>query len=271
MFNALGRFFRAIKYLFTGKVDAAADALSANPTVISANYDRIIQEKKNRLNQYKDAISAMIAQEEAKKAKLTQLTEEVQKLEKLKSGAAARAKQLVDKYNGDVVAVRNDPEYAKCQAAFKDFSSTLAEKQQRATELEDDLKQLVSNVTSHKNQIQSLMRDLDKIKEEKHDAVADILSATEEKQIADMVNGISNDKTTEELNRLREMRQKASANARVSRELAGMDSKKAESEFLEYAQKSAADDEFDALIGLSKENKGDDRDSAARDAKIPEA
>jgi hypothetical protein len=115
------------------------------------------------------------------------------------------------------------------------------------------------------------MRDLDKIKEEKHDAVADILSATEEKQIADMVNGISNDKTTEELQRLREMRQKASANARVSRELAGMDSKKAESEFLEYAQKSAADDEFDALIGLSKENKGDDRDSAARDAKIPEA
>jgi phage shock protein A len=269
MFNAIGRFFRAIKYLFTGKIDAAADALSANPTVISANYDRIIQEKKSRLNQYKDAISAMIAQEESKKAKLRSITEEVEKLEKLKSGAAARAKQLVDKYNGDVVAVKNDPEYAKCQSAFKDFSSTLAEKQQRATELEDDLKQLVQNVNGHKNQIQTLMRELEKIKEEKHDAVADVLSATEEKQIADMVNGISNDKTSEELQRLRDLRQKASANARVSRELAGMDSKRAESEFLEYAQKTAADDEFDALIGLTQEKKSSEPSVA--DAKIPEA
>ena len=269
MFNAIGRFFRAIKYLFTGKIDAAADALSANPTVISANYDRIIQEKKNRLNQYKDAISAMIAQEEAKKAKLTSLTEEIQKLEKLKSGAAGRAKQLVEKYNGDTVAVKNDPEYAKCQSAFKDFSSTLAEKQLRANEIDEDLKQLVQNVTGHKNQIQSLMRELDKIKEEKHDAVADVLSATEEKQIADMVNGISNDKTSEELQRLRDMRQKASANARISRELAGMDSKRAESEFLEYAQKSAADDEFDALIGLSQEKKSSE--PPAHDTKIPEA
>jgi chromosome segregation ATPase len=269
MFNAIGRFFRAIKYLFTGKIDAAADALSANPTVISANYDRIIQEKKNRLNQYKDAISAMIAQEESKKAKLTTLTEDIQKLEKLKSGAAARAKQLVEKYNGDAVAVKNDPEYAKCQAAFKDFSSTLAEKQQRATEIDEDLKQLVKNVNGHKTQIQTLMRELDKIREEKHDAVADILSATEEKQIADMVNGISNDKTSEELQRLRDMRQKASANARVSRELAGMDSQRAESEFLEYAQKSAADDEFDALIGLAQEKKASE--PAAQDTKIPEA
>jgi chromosome segregation ATPase len=269
MFNAIGRFFRAIKYLFTGKIDAAADALSANPTVISANYDRIIQEKKNRLNQYKDAISAMIAQEESKKAKLTTLTEDIQKLEKLKSGAAARAKQLVEKYNGDAVAVKNDPEYAKCQAAFKDFSSTLAEKQQRATEIDEDLKQLVKNVNGHKTQIQTLMRELDKIREEKHDAVADILSATEEKQIADMVNGISNDKTSEELQRLRDMRQKASANARVSRELAGMDSQRAESEFLEYAQKSAADDEFDALIGLGQEKKASE--PAAQDTKIPEA
>jgi chromosome segregation ATPase len=271
MFKALGRFFSAIKYLFTGKVDAAADALNTNPTVISANYDRVIEEKKKRLTQYKDAISAMIAQEENKKAKVSQLTEEIQKLEKLKSGAAARAKQLVDKYNGDSNAVKNDPEYAKCQAAFKDFSSTLTEKQKHVSELEEDLKTLIANVSTHKNQIQSLMRDLDKIREEKHDAVADILSATEEKQIADMVNGISSDKTNDELQRLRDLRQKASANASVSRELAGMDSKRAESDFLEYAQKSAADDEFDALIGLSKESKPADHDASIRDAKIPEA
>lgn len=269
MFNAIGRFFRAIKYLITGKVDNAADALSKNPTVIKATYEKVIEEKKRRINEYKDAISSMIAQEESKKKRLEGLTEEIGKLEKLKSGAAARAKAIVDKYNGDIVAVKNDPEYLKCQSAFKDFSSTLAEKQARASEIDDDLKQLITNVNGHKTQIQSLMRDLEKIKEEKHDAVADMLSANEEKQIADMVNGITNDKTTEELQRLREMRQKAVANARVSRELAGLDAKKAENEFLEYAQRNAADDEFDALIGISARKETSQQ--TTHDAKLPES
>ncbi|MCA9126819.1 MAG: hypothetical protein KDB22_07035 [Planctomycetales bacterium] len=268
MFKAVGKYFRAVWYLVTFRVDKASETLRMNPGVISANYDRVIEEKRNRLNQYKDAVSAMIAQEESKKEKLRQVTEEIQKLEQLRSGAAAKAKKLIDKYNGDAVAVKGDPDYLKCQSAFKDFSSTLAEKQQRAAEIDEDLKQLVANVSGHKTQIQSLMRELDKLKEEKHDAVADVLSATEEKQIADMMTGLSNDRTSEELRELREMRQKASAGARISRELAGMDTKRAEAEFLEYAQSSEADDEFDALIGLSNKEAAE---PAQQDTQIPEA
>jgi archaellum component FlaC len=269
MFKAVGKYFRAVWYLMTFRVDKASETLRMNPGVISANYDRVIEEKRSRLNQYKDAVSAMIAQEESKKEKLRAVTDEIGKLEKLRAGAAAKAKSLVDKYNGDVNAVKNDPDYVKCQSAFKDFSSTLAEKQQRATEIDDDLKQLVANVSGHKTQIQSLMRDLDKLKEEKHDAVADVLSASEEKQIADMMTGLSNDRTSEELRELREMRQKSSASARISRELAGMDTKRAEAEFMEYAQTSEADDEFDALIGLSKKETA--APAQQQETKIPEA
>ncbi len=143
MFKAVGKYFRAVWYLMTFRVDKASETLRMNPGVVSANYDRIIEEKRQRLNQYKDAVSAMIAQEESKKEKLRSVTEEIGKLEKLRSGAAAKAKKLVEQYNGDVEAVKRDPEYLKCQAAFKDFSSTLAEKQQRATEIDEDLKQLL--------------------------------------------------------------------------------------------------------------------------------
>lgn len=268
MFKAVGKYFRAVWYLMTFRVDKASETLRMNPGVVSANYDRIIDEKRQRLNQYKDAVSAMIAQEESKKEKLRAVTDEIGKLEKLRSGAAAKAKKLVEQYNGDVEAVKRDPEYVKCQAAFKDFSSTLAEKQHRATEIDEDLKQLVANVSGHKTQIQSLMRDLDKLKEEKHDAVADILSASEERQIADMMTGLSNDRTSEELRELRELRSKSSANARVSRELAGMDTKRAEAEFMEYAQSTEADDEFDALIGLAKK---ETPAPAQQESKIPEA
>ena len=67
----------------------------------------------------------------------------------------------------------------------------------------------------------------------------------------------------------RELRQKSSANARISRELAGMDTKKEEAEFLEYTQASEADDEFDALIGLAKKESASP--TQQKDTPIPEA
>lgn len=268
MFKAIGKYTRAVWYLITFRIDKASETLRMNPGVVSANYDRIIDEKRGRINQYKDAISAMIAQEESKKQKLKGLTAEIERLEKLKAGAAAKAQQVAARHNGDPEATRNDAEYLKCQAAYKDFSSTLAEKQTRVGEIEADLEALMDNVNRHKVQIQSQMRDLEKLGEEKHDAVATILSAKEEKEIADLMSGISQDKTGEELRELRELRNKASAGARVSRELAGLDTKQAENEFMEYASATQANDEFDALIGIA--NKPDAESPAAEKTRIPE-
>ena len=111
------------------------------------------------------------------------------------------------------------------------------------------------------------MIDLEKLGEEKHDAVASVLSAKEEQDIADIMTGLSQDRTSEELRELRQLRQKASANARVSRELAGLDTQRAEEEFLQFATESEADDEFDALIGLTTKDEGESEGQA----KIPEA
>ncbi|MBX3422977.1 MAG: hypothetical protein KF752_15590 [Pirellulaceae bacterium] len=269
MFKAIGKYLRATWYLMTFRVTKASETLRLNPGVISANYDKVIDEKRKRLTQYKDAVASMIAQEESKKQSLVKLTEEIQNLEKLRSGAAAKAKKLVEKYNGDAEAVKRDPDYLKCQSAFKDFSSTLAEKQKRAEELDSDLKQLIVNVGGHKTQIQTLMRELEKLKEEKHDAVAEVLSANEEKQIADMMTGLTNDRTSEELRELREVRSKARAGARISRELAGMEASRVEADFLEYAKASEADNEFDALIGLTQKDAAQPTEPQ-RDAKIPE-
>ncbi len=257
MFRAVGRYFRALGYLLVGKVDRARQTLNTNPDVVRATFDNVISEKKKRIHQYKDAVGAMIAQEEKKKGQLERLTEDVQKLQKLRDGAAAMARKLVEKYNGDAEAVKNDPQYAKCQAAFKDFSSTLAEKEDRIASLESDMVELSKNINGHKTQLESLLRELEKIKEEKHATVADLMTAREEKEISDMLVGISNDRTTEELQELRDIRDQAKATARVSREMAGTDVKRSEAEFLEYAERSVADDEFDALIGLSKQAEAD--------------
>ena len=47
MFRAIGRYFRALGYLVTGRIDKARQTLMANPNVMRATYDQVIHDKTN--------------------------------------------------------------------------------------------------------------------------------------------------------------------------------------------------------------------------------
>lgn len=278
MIGAVGRYLRALGYLVTGRIDAARKELSANPYVVQATFDRVINEKKSRIQQYKDAVARMIAQQEQKMARVKQLTDEVNKLEQLKEGAAAKARTVVADLKARGVPmdqIKANEDYLKCMAAFNDFTSTAAEKSNHITELEGDVNGLGSSIANHKVQLQQLLREVDKLKEEAASTVADVITAKEEQEIADMISGISVDRTSKELEDMRDLRQQTKAKARISREMAGTDTKAQEAEFLEYARTSVATTEFDRLIGLAEDTDQQQRDAATPqrtpDARLPEA
>ena len=246
MFKAVSKYFRAVWYLLTFRAGKASESLQSNPGVVSAAYDQVIGEKRERLRQYKDAVSSMVAQEELKRGKLRELTGEIERLEKVRAGAASMAKGIVDK---GVPDPSKDPDYIRHRSAYTDFSSTLREKRHRAAELDKDIKHLESGIAGHKVNLQSLMREIEKIKEEKHDTVAEIISASEEQQVADIISGISLSKASEELAELREIRAKASASARVSRSMASLDTARDEAEYRAHTLSRREMDEFDILVG----------------------
>ena len=165
----------------------------------------------------------MIAQDEKKKAELKRQSEETARLQQLRDGALVMARSIALRHGGNADAVKQDAEYVKCQSAYKDFSSTLTEKEARCHELEEDIKTLDVSVANDKSQLESLLRELERLQQEKHETVADILTAREEKEVSDLLTGISQDRTSQELQDLRDLRQQARAGARVSRELAGVD------------------------------------------------
>jgi len=259
MFRALGRWIKAVGYLLTGQIDSARRTLDTNPHVMRAKYEEIVREKTGRIQQYKQAVAGLIAQQEQKVQKVKTLTEDVGRLENLKAGALAkaksRAKELLAEGRGKE-DIHADPEYLKCQSAYNDFSNTLAEKQARIEELEGDVKGYGQRIAEHKIQLTSLLRDVENLRAEAADAVADVITAKEEKDISDTLSGIAKDGTSEELQRMRQLRQEVKAEARISKELAGTDSKAQEAEFLHYARSSEAKDEFDALIGLAEAVEG---------------
>ena len=254
MFGALGRWIKAVGYLLTGQIDSARRVLDTNPHVVRAKYDAVIRDKVNQIHTYKQAVAGLIAQQENKIGKVKTLTEEVTKLERLKAGALAKAKQTVDRLTAagkSKEEVHTDEDYKKCLAAFNDFSSTLKEKQDHIVENERDVEGYRKTIGEHKVQLQQLLRDLEKLKAESADTVADIITAKQEKDIADMLSGIAKDGSAQELQSLRQLRQEIKAEARISKEMAGTDTMAQEAEFLDYARKSTANNDFDALIGLA--------------------
>jgi chromosome segregation ATPase len=259
-------------YLLTGRIDAARRTLDTNPHVVRAKYDEIIRDKVGRIQQYKQAVASLIAQQENKIAKVKGLSEDIAQLERLKTGALAKAKQKVKELQAAGKTkdeIQQDEDYLKCLSAYNDFNSTLGEKQARVEELERDIEEYGNRIKEHKIQLQELARDIESMKSEAADAVADFITAQQEKEIADMFAGIAEGGKAEELQKLRQLRQEVKAEARVSKELAGTDTKVQEAEFLEYARTATSNDEFDALVGLAEETDAvsdGETDVAASDA-----
>jgi phage shock protein A len=255
MFNAIARWFKAVGYLLTGQVDSARRVLETNPNAVRAKYDSVIRDKVNQIHTYKQAVAGLIAQQENKIAKLKILTDEVNKLERLKAGALAKAKQTVAQFSAagkSKEEIHHHEDYKKCLSAYNDFSSTLKEKQEHIAELEKDIESYTKNIGSHKVQLTQLLRDVENLKGEAADAVAEIITAKQEKEIADTLSGIASDGSAEELQQLRQLRQEIKAEARISKEMAGTDTAAQEAEFLNYARQSESSDEFDSLIGLGQ-------------------
>ncbi len=256
---AIWRYVKSFLYLITGQIDKSRKALDSNPNVMRAKFDDIIKGKVEQIHTYKQAVATLIAQQEKKMAKVKSLTEEVQKLENLKAGALAMAKQAVAKLQGEGKTkedVHADADYKKCLTAYNDFAATLEEKKDHIKDLEGDIAEYDGSIANHKINLQQLQRDIQKLKSEAADAVADVITAKEERDLSDMLNGISKDGMAKELQDMRDLRHEMRAEARVSREMAGTDSKAQEAQFLDYARSNTATDEFDALLGVAEGTEG---------------
>ena len=255
MFRALGRFFRSIGALLTGKVDKQADKLASNPDAMKGEYTRIITEKKQRLQTAMDAVSQIMALRNQNKNRLARVSTDKNKQERLMTGALAMAKRRATALQAQGKSpeeIKTDEEVVKCQAAYRDFKSTVERLSSEIANLEQQDVQYNETTTKHKAQLEQIQRELSDLDREQHEAVADVISASERRRAADVLSKISTDGTGESLERLRNIREKTAAKAQISEELAGTDTAAQEAAFLDFAEKSQADDEFTDLLGLEE-------------------
>ena len=91
MFKAIGRFFKAIGHMLTGKIDAGTKGLNEDPNVVRARFDELIEKKRGSILQVRNAVAGLIRNVERKQNELKSTNEEIAKKSRLMSGAKAMA------------------------------------------------------------------------------------------------------------------------------------------------------------------------------------
>ena len=126
-----------------------------------------IRVKREDIQRYKNVIGQSIALIENKKNSLKGLTDDIDKLEKMKAGAITKSKnkaaELRDSGASDK-EIKQHPDYVRHITSYNDYHTTLEEKNARVAKLEQDIERAQEDIETHKLQITTLHRELDKLK-----------------------------------------------------------------------------------------------------------
>lgn len=246
MFKAISRFLKTVGRLFTGRINEKTDSIAEDSHVVREEYNEVIEQKTRQVRDIRDAVAGLMAQQERKRTQAESLLNDINELEKKKVGAVAYAKKAAEGKSKEEAA--QSAEYVRAMEAFKNFSSTLEEKKARLVDLENDIEAGAKQIESYKQQLINFQRDLEKIKAEKHQAVAEITMAKHQREVNEALAGIGKDDTAEQLSNLRDRVRKVGSQAKITSELAGTDVAAEEAEFLNMAEESMARNEFDSMI-----------------------
>ena len=273
--GSLIRLIKSFFYYFTGRVDNVRKGIESDPTAMRAQFDSIIKEKAASAKTFMEAVAGLMNSEETKRAKHKDLVKQINELAKMKQSALSKAQERANKLKMDGKTpeeIKADATYIKHTAAYKDFSSTMEEKEKYARDLEAEVDGLSKQVSTYKTQLAGVQREIDNLRAESNEAIADIAAAKEQEKIANALSSITNftkDSSGEALSSLREARQKAKNQAKIVTELAETT---VTSQHSEYAKdgNDELDDELDRMIFGNDEIKSDVKTEVKESSKLPE-
>ncbi|MFH1098754.1 MAG: hypothetical protein V1723_02455 [Candidatus Uhrbacteria bacterium] len=222
------RFFRALFYYLSGQFIWGARSLEKNPHVIEARFDHALGKLGDNLRVVKDQVGSILGLRERRKMDLGRLQEQKAEHEDTMDGAEALAQDRVTKLRAEGRSdadIEADAEYRQYSAAYADAESTLGAVNADIARCEEDIARYDQQGKDYVIQLQQMQREIEKIKREKHETLADVSIAAMEGDIQDALSGFATDGVGKELDALRDIRMKARGDAEVSRTLAGSDAK----------------------------------------------
>ncbi len=247
------RAIRAIGYWFGSLFSGIRRSLMGNTAVLAVGYDDAAKQKGQHVQQLTDATVGLKEVAETTRTNLKNVADSIATEEQRLRGAAIAGRQLVQKYNGDVAKVQADPEYQEAATEAQKITAKLESLKSQRDDLEEKLKSLTARIQQNKGLIQTKLREVQAIRNEKKEAIASIEAARQEEAAAKLINGIPDDTSDQLLQEMRSIRSQAEMRSNIQQELAGnaIEASNGKDKFLALAQGTQSHNDFDALIGLT--------------------
>lgn len=194
------------------------------------------------VTQYKglrDAVAQVEVVLEQKKTKLEQLNNREEQLIRQREGALAKAE--------------SDPaNMEKHKAAFERYQNEISDIEQHQARLETEVQEISASMKKHMFQLTKLQAEVQRLPEQKANAIADFVSARQIIELNDRLNGLQRSIDRGPIEAVLKANRELTAKARITEKLAGTDVALQDDEYAQAGSQSVSNTTFDQLLAARK-------------------
>ena len=234
---------------FTGSVDG-----------IDAAFEMHRDTMVERFTGLRDAISQVEAVLEEKRARLEKLNEEEEELIRKREGALTLAEQTK--------AAGNTEEYEKHAAAFERFQVRIEEIELTQERLKTEVEESSGIMNRYMLQLQDMQAEIEKMPQQKAEAIADFVSAKQIIELNDRLQGLETSIDRGPISSVLDANRKLTAKARISEKLAGADIRVQDNAYEKAGRVSTARSKMEEMMAARKAEQAAPEETAEEEKKV---
>ncbi|OGM96664.1 MAG: hypothetical protein A3B86_04770 [Candidatus Yanofskybacteria bacterium RIFCSPHIGHO2_02_FULL_38_22b] len=215
---------------FTGDVQGIAYAFDIHSDDLIAQY-----------NGLRNAVAQVEVVLEQKRTRLHGLNDKEAVLIRQREGALSRAES------------EKDPaEMEKHKVAFERFQNQISEIEAEQAKLETEISEISASMKKHMYQLTKLQSEVQRLPEQKANAIADHVTANQIIALNDRLNGLQSSIDRGPIEAVLKANRELTAKARITEKLAGTDVRLQDEEYAQAGSQSVSNTSFDQLLAARK-------------------
>ena len=248
IFRAILRYFRFWNWKKArGIIKAADEQFTGSVDGISAAFDIQKDKMVTQFHGLRDAIAEVELILEDKRSRLEDLNKEEEDLLRKREGALAQAEKA--KEANDMKA------YEKHANAFERFQVRIDEIELTQTRLQQEVAETSQTMDKYMLQLQDFQAEIEKMPQEKAEAIADYVSSKKIIELNDRLQGLETSLDRGPISAVLNANKKLTAKARISEKLAKADVKLQDKEYEKAGRESTARSKMDQMLAARRVEK----------------
>jgi len=248
IFKAILRYFRFWNWKKArGIIKAADEQFTGSVDGISAAFDIQKDKMVTQFHGLRDAIAEVETILEDKRSRLEDLNKEEEDLLRKREGALAKAEKA--KEANDMKA------YEKHANAFERFQVRIDEIELTQARLQQEVAETSLTMDKYMLQLQDFQAEIEKMPQEKAEAIADYVSSKKIIELNDRLQGLETSLDRGPISAVLETNKRLTAKARISEKLAKADVKLQDKEYEKAGRESTARSKMDQMLAARRVEK----------------